>query len=142
MTWSMSLVNSFAFDFGRGQPERRLGMYFHGVNGTMYADYGMRKVVPEGQRMDGLKPPAVSIPPSPGHEREWLDSIKTRKSPSCCPDYHCKVDVPLVLANLSLKLGRAIRFDPLAEKIVDDEEAARLTRPEYRAPWKFPAEYA
>ena len=141
MTWSMSLVNSFAFDFGRGQPARRLGMYFHGVNGTMYADYGMHKVVPEGERMNGLKPPAESIPPSPGHEREWLDSIKTRKSPSCCPDYHCKVDVPLVLANLSLKLGRAIRFDPLAEKIVGDEEAARLARPEYRAPWKFPAEY-
>jgi hypothetical protein len=52
------------------------------------------------------------------------------------------VDVPLVLANLSLKLGRAIRFDSLAEKIVGDEEAARLAQPEYRAPWKFPAEYA
>ena len=141
LTWSMSMVNSFAFDFGRGQPARRLGMYFHGVNGTLYADYGTYKVVPEGPRMDGLKPPAESLPPSPGHEREWLDSIKTRKPPSCCPDYHCKVDVPLVLANLSLKLGRAIRFDPLAEKIVGDEEAARLAQPEYRAPWKFPAEY-
>ncbi len=141
MTWSMSLVNSFAFDFGRGQPARRLGIYFHGVNGTMYANYGMHEVVPEGQRMNGLKPPAESISPSPGHERQWLDSIRTRKSPSCCPDYHCKVDVPLALANLSLKLGRAIRFDPLAEKIVGDEEAARLTRPEYRAPWKFPTEY-
>lgn len=59
----------------------------------------------------------------------------------CCPDYHCRVDVPLVLANLSLKLGRAIRFDPLAERIVGDEEAARLALLEYRAPWKFPAEY-
>jgi hypothetical protein len=49
--------------------------------------------------------------------------------------------VPLVLANLSLRLGRAIRFDPLAEKIVGDEEAARLAQPEYRAPWKFPTEY-
>ena len=133
MTWSMSLVNSFAFDFGRGEPARRIGMYFHGVNGTMYANYEMYKVVPEGDRMNGLKPPVVSISPSPGHEREWLDSIKTRKPPSCCPDYHCKVDVPLVLANLSLKLGRAIHFDPLAEKIVGDEEAARLSRPEYRA---------
>ncbi len=141
MTWSMSLVNSYAFDFGHGEPARRIGMYFHGVNGTVYANYEMHKVVAEGDRMNGLKPPAVSIPPSPGHEREWLDSIKTRRPPSCCPDYHCKVDVPLVLANLSLKLGRAIRFDPLAEKIVGDEEAARLSRPEYRAPWKFPAEY-
>jgi predicted dehydrogenase len=141
MTWMMSTVSSFAFDFGRGEPARRLGIYFHGVDGTMYADYGMHKIVPEGARMKDAKPPAASIPPSPGHEREWLDSIKTRKQPSCNPDYHCKVDVPLVLANLSLRLGRAVRFDPATEKIIGDEEAVRLSKPEYRAPWKFPEEY-
>ena len=141
MTWMMSMVNSFGFDFGRGEPARRLGIYFHGVNGTLFADYGMHKIVPEGNRMKDAKTPEQSIPPSPGHEREWLDSIKTRKAPSCNPDYHCKVDVPLVLGNLSLKLGRSIRFDPTTDKIVGDEEAARLSRPEYRAPWKFPEEY-
>jgi len=135
------MVNSFGFDFGRGEPARRLGIYFHGVNGTLFADYGMHKIVPEGNRMKDAKTPEQSIPPSPGHEREWLDSIKTRKAPSCNPDYHCKVDVPLVLGNLSLKLGRSIRFDPTTDKIVGDEEAARLSRPEYRAPWKFPEEY-
>ena len=45
------------------------------------------------------------------------------------------------LANLSMRLGRAIRFDPASQKIVGDDEAARLAVPEYRAPWKFPAEY-
>ena len=34
MTWMMSMVNSFGFDFGRGSPARRLGIYFHGSNGT------------------------------------------------------------------------------------------------------------
>jgi hypothetical protein len=34
----MGLCNSFAFDFGRGQPERRLGIYFHGVNATLFGD--------------------------------------------------------------------------------------------------------
>jgi predicted dehydrogenase len=141
LTWSMSTVNSFAFDFGRGPCQRRLGIYFHGVNGTLFANYGKYEVVAEGDRMKGAKPPEASIPPSPGHEREWLDSIKSRKAPSCSPEYHCKVDVPLVLANLSLRLGRSIRFDPAAEKIVGDAEAAHLATPEYRAPWKFPAEY-
>jgi predicted dehydrogenase len=141
LTWSMSTVNSFAFDFGRGQPQRRLGIYFHGVNGTVYADYGMFQVVPEGDRMKKPSPPAATIPPSPGHEREWLDAIKTRKAPSCCPEYHCRVDVPLVLANLSLRLGRSVRFDPAAETIVGDAEASRLAQPEYRSPWKFPEEY-
>ena len=48
MTWMMSVVNSFAFDFGRGTPARRLGIYFHGLRGTLFCDYGMHRVVPEG----------------------------------------------------------------------------------------------
>ena len=142
MTWMGALANSYGFDLhGEPVPRRRLGIYFHGVNGTMYANYSMFKIVPEGDRMKGMEPPEQSIPPSPGHEREWLDSIKTRKQPSCSVFYHTKIDVPLILANLSLKLGRSIRFDPATGKIVGDAEAARLAVPEYRDPWKFPAEY-
>jgi hypothetical protein len=46
-----------------------------------------------------------------------------------------------VLSLLSLKLGRAIRFDPATERIVGDREAAELAVPRYRSPWKFPKEY-
>ncbi len=141
MHWRMAMANSYGFDFGRGTPARRLGIYFHGVNGTLFCDYGMHQVVPEGDFLKDRTPPPKSIPPSPGHEREWLDCVKSRKQPSCNPEYHCKVDVPLVLANLSLRLGRSIRFDGASEKIVGDAEAARLATPEYRSPWKFPSEY-
>lgn len=167
MTWMSSLTNSYGFDF-HGKPERsrRLGVYFHGVNGTLFSDYGQHQVVPEGDYLDGfilpeaaalkqapdfagrvaynhseLKPAGDKIPPSPGHEREWLDCIKTRTQPSCSPDYHCRIDVPIVLSLLSLRLGRSIRFDPATESIVGDPEAARLAVPEYRAPWRFPAQY-
>ena len=34
-----------------------------------------------------------------------------------------------------------VQFDPVTEKIVGDNEAFRLSVPEYRAPWKFPTEY-
>ena len=91
--------------------------------------------------MDGMQPPPTSIPPSPGHELEWLECIKSRVQPSCNPDYHARVDVPIQLSTLSLKLGRSIKFDPVTEKITGDKEAAKLAIPEYRAPWKFPKEY-
>ena len=55
--------------------------------------------------------------------------------------YHHKVNVPIVLGNLSLKLGRSIRIDPKTEWIVNDPEAAKLSVPEYRTPWKFPKQY-
>jgi hypothetical protein len=85
--------------------------------------------------------PAKSIPPSPGHELEWLECIKSRKQPSCNPGDHVKIDVPIALSTLSLQLGRSIRFDPDKELIIGDKEATRLAVPEYRAPWKFPLEY-
>lgn len=141
MTWTMSLTNSFAYDFGRGSPGRRLGIYLHGQNGSLFTDYSKHEIVPESESLANAAPPEKSVPPSPGHEREWLDCVKTRSAPSCNPEYHCRVDIPIVLANLSMKLGRSIRFDPDRLAIVDDPEAQRLSKPEYRAPWTFPDEY-
>lgn len=141
LTWMSSLTNSYDFLMKSQAPERRLGIYFHGSNGTLYANYGMYRVLAEGKLMDGKEPPPPSIPPSPGHEREWLDCIKSRQQPSCSVFYHVKVDVPIVLSLLSLKLGRSIQFDPATEQIVGDPAAARQAVSEYRSPWKFPAQY-
>lgn len=142
MTWMSSMANSYGFDFhGEPVPKRRLGIYFHGTNGTLYSDYGTHKIVPEGSKMKDMAAPEKSIPPSPGHEREWLDCVKSRTQPSCNPNYHIKIDAAVNLSLLSLKLGRSIRFDPEKERITGDSEAARLAVPAYRKPWKFPKQY-
>ncbi len=141
LTWSMSMVNSYAFDFGSGTPARRLGIYFHGTNGTLYSDYGQYKIVPEGNRLKDETPPEKSIASSPGHEREWIESMRSRKQPSCNVDYHYRIDLAMNLANLSMKLGRDIHVDPETAAIINDPEAAKCAQPEYRAPWKFPAQY-
>ena len=142
MTWMMNCANSFAFDFGRGKPARRLGIYFHAVE--RHAVHRLRQAPDRARRRAFSRTRRRrrrSIPPSPGHEREWLDSIKSRKEPSCSVNYHYKVDLAFTLASLSYKLGRSVRFDPKTEKIVGDKQAAKLARPVYRRPWKFPAQY-
>jgi predicted dehydrogenase len=150
MTWMHSSVNSFGWNFqgmdktGIGYEtgtRRRLGIYFHGTNGTLISDYSSHTLVPEGDRMKDLPTPPQTIASSPGQELEWIECIKSGKQPLCNPEYHVKVDVPVVLSLLSMKLGRSIKFDPATEKIVGDAEASRLAIPEYRAPWKFPSEY-
>ena len=105
-------------------PERRLGIYFHGVNGTLYANYGMHEIVAEGDAMKDVPPPPVSLPPSPGHEREWLNCIRTREQPSCCVDYHYRIDLAINLANLSMRLGRDVRWDP-ADRRVRERRGSR-----------------
>jgi predicted dehydrogenase len=141
LTWMSSLTNSYDFLMKSQDPERRLGIYFHGSHGTLYSNYGIHRVLAEGKLMEGKPTPPPSIPPSPGHEREWLDCLKSRQQPTCSVFYHVKVDVPIVLSLLSLKLGRSIQFDPAKEQIVGDAEAARLAVPVYRDPWKFPTQY-
>ena len=149
MTWTTSLINSFAFDLQGGPGlHRRRGIYFQGVNGTLIGDYDVCKIVPEGDRMKGVdteKVPDV-LPPQPTavksiHHREWLDGIRSRKQPSCNVGYHYKLDIALSLAMMSLKLGRAVRFDPATEAIPNDPEANKLFFPEYRGSWGIPAEY-
>jgi len=39
------------------------------------------------------------------------------------------------LANIAIRVGRKIHFDPVREVIVGDEEANRLAYQPMRAPW-------
>jgi predicted dehydrogenase len=149
MTHMMTMVNSYGWDFGKGTRARRIGMYLHGVNGTLYADYGICTITAEGDFLKETRPaelkeleePLKSLSPGARHVREWLDCIRTRKQPSTSISYHYRIGMAIALANLSWKLGRTVQVDPATEKIVGDDEAARLAKPQYRAPWKFPDQY-
>ncbi len=152
LTWSMSQVSSFGFnlqDVARYTKhgakmegvQRRLGYFLHGVEGTIFGNYSEFEVVPQTSALASAEPPEKSIPPSPGHEREWLDCIRSRRQPSCNVEYAHKLNMGNMLANLAMKVGRELRFDPATETILDDPAAAKAALPEYRDPWKFPEEY-
>jgi predicted dehydrogenase len=69
------------------------------------------------------------------HVRDFLDCVKSRRQPVSDLEGGHRVAIVCHLANISLRLGRKIRWDPEREEIVGDAEAARwLVRP-YRAPW-------
>ena len=42
------------------------------------------------------------------------------------------------LANTSYRLGRTLHFDPKTETVIGDEEANRMLRGTYRAPYVVP----
>jgi predicted dehydrogenase len=43
-----------------------------------------------------------------------------------------------ILANLSMKVGRPLVYDPVKKVVVNDEEATNLLRRPYRGPWIHP----
>ena len=73
-----------------------------------------------------------------GHMRDLLANIESRGKPVADIEQGYISTATCILANLSMKLGRSLTWDPVAQKVVGDDEAnALLTRP-YRAPWVHP----
>lgn len=75
-----------------------------------------------------------------GHMRNFLHCIETRERPvSDIEEGHIST-ASCILANLALKLGRTLHFDPVTHTVTGDDEATRLLRRDYRHPWVHPSE--
>lgn len=73
-----------------------------------------------------------------GHMRDLLAAIDQRSKPVADIEQGHISTASCVLANLSMELGRTLRYDPARRIVKGDAEAtARLRRP-YRAPWVHP----
>jgi predicted dehydrogenase len=69
------------------------------------------------------------------HARNFLDCVRSRKQPIADLESAHRVAVVCHLANISLRLGRRIRWDAAREEIIEDAEANRLLMRPYRKPW-------
>ena len=72
-----------------------------------------------------------------GEHDDFLKCVKSRKDPYFPVDAGHRVSTVCHLANIAIKLGRKLKWDPDAERFVNDEQAnSMLSRP-MRAPWKL-----
>ncbi len=73
-----------------------------------------------------------------GHMKDFLRNIASRGRPVADIEQGCTSSIACILANLSLKLGRTLAYDPAKGLVPGDDEANRLLRRPYRAPWTHP----
>ena len=76
-------------------------------------------------------------PVSNGHEREFIDCIRSREQPSCSFAAHLPMIVALNLAHVALNVDRKLHWDAEKFEVIGDKEATRKTKPVYREPWKL-----
>ncbi len=72
------------------------------------------------------------------HMLDLLQSIETRGRPVADIEEGYISTVTCILANISMELGRSLKWDPQKGCVVGDEEANRKLRRPYRAPWVHP----
>jgi predicted dehydrogenase len=74
------------------------------------------------------------------HFANFIDCVRSRRASDIhCPIEEAHMSTTLVhLANVSYRLGRALKFDPVREQVINDDEANRMLRGTYRAPFIVP----
>jgi predicted dehydrogenase len=72
------------------------------------------------------------------HMMDFLHAIATRGRPVADIEQGHISTASCILANLSMQLGRSLRWDPVKGEVAGDAEANRLLARPYRAPWNHP----
>jgi predicted dehydrogenase len=79
-----------------------------------------------------------AAPATRGHMLDFLQAIDDRSRPIADIEEGHISSASCILANVAMKLGRSLRYDPLQRKVIGDAEANKLLSRPYRQPWKHP----
>ena len=78
---------------------------------------------------------------APAIRHHWIDflaAIDKRSKPVADIEQGHISTASCILANLSMKLGRSLKWDAVKQMVVGDDEANRLLHRPYRSPWVHP----
>jgi predicted dehydrogenase len=73
-----------------------------------------------------------------GEHDDFLKCVKSRRDPYFPVDIGHRVSTVCHLANIAIRLGRKLKWDPAKEQFVDDGAAGKLLDRPRRAPWSLP----
>jgi predicted dehydrogenase len=114
------------------------GCTFIGSRGVLRIDRGLLRSVPEDIVKEPLGENEVHLPVSPGHHRDWLDCIRSRKRPVADVEVGARSVAIPILGNLAYWHHRPLSWDPVAWRFVDDAEANAWLDRERRPGWVLP----
>jgi predicted dehydrogenase len=115
------------------------GIAFIGSEGKIFVNRGYIASEPT----DILKTPIgekdVHLYKSPGHQRDWVNCIRSRKRPICDVEVGARSVTVCHLGNIAYWTGKKVKWDPKTWQLVDaDDEVAQWLDRKRRDPWQLP----
>lgn len=111
------------------------GNIFYGTKGTLKINRGGMEVIPESGQTEVVTGHSDELGQ---HQRNFIDCLKSRKTPNAGILTGHRASVPGELANISYRVGRKLRWDVENDRILGDREANAMCDPNYRKPWVLP----
>ena len=123
-----------------GEKEIRDGTRWIGANGWVQVSRGRietsnREWMKELKEREDKLP--VVIPKSPGHWRELIDCVKSRKRTLTPVEVAHRSQTPGHLGLIAARTGRTLKWDAKKQVILGDAEASKMIGKDFRAPWKL-----
>ena len=118
------------------RPDGPSGCTFVGTDGTLYITRGKLTSDPEDIVKQPLADDEVHLYKSPGHHRDWIDCIKSRKRPVADVEIGARSVTVCHLGNLAYWNHRKLKWDPKAWRFIDDDEANTWLDRTRRTPWE------
>jgi len=117
-------------------PKPRISARFEGDEGWIDIGYNETTAEPFSLLTKVFGPNDLRLYRSNNHHRNFLDCVKSRKQTAAPPETGHRSFSLCALGNISMLLGRKLRWDPVAERFPDDDEANRMLARSMRSPWK------
>jgi predicted dehydrogenase len=128
---------------GRGPDGHQYGTQFSGTEGTAFVNREGYSIWPMDLVHDGWEtfgPTAVETGDGTAqhqpHVENFLECVRTRKKPNSDIETTHRATSAGLIANISYRLGRKLRWDRDKEQFMGDDEANKMLTKEYRKPWK------
>ncbi len=123
-----------------GHEDIKGGTKWIGTDGWVWVDRGgFESSNPEFRKYRRLPEEMrkVKLYESKGHHRNWIECIRSRQPTICTAETSHRSATVGHLALIALQVNRTLKWDPVKEEIIGDEDAAKRLGREYRGPWKI-----
>jgi predicted dehydrogenase len=113
----------------------RGGVTFEGSDGQVWVNRGGIETSPMSLLDYEPGPNEVRLYRSDNHYRNFIDCVNSRQEPIApIEQAHRSISIAH-LGNISLRLGRDLRWDPKQERVLDDDVANQMLSRPMRKPW-------
>ena len=110
---------------------------FEGTEGWVDVSRGGIETAPESLKKTTIGPNEIHLYESKDHKQNFLDCIKSRRDPIANAEIGHRTSTVCHLGNIAMLLGRKLKWDPKAERFIDDSAANSMLARSMRAPWRL-----
>lgn len=116
------------------------GVEYYGTEGRMFLSRRGKLQVIDGKNKSQSIDLKMTSQDTQAHVADFVDAIRSDRRPNADIEIGHLTASLCHLGNIAARLGRSLRFDPVTEQVLGDDDANALVGRKYRTHWATPSD--